>query len=637
VQDARATLRGFSPPYSSITYGHRHVDHAIGEPALAISPNASGTTKRIPDDAGGAESNALKRQRTAPYNDNHPERAYIAENLDDQRRASDTLLRTEPFRTYSPAQSDSWASTVYPQQQSPSFYGRSLKPLPSPSSLAPASQKALWSGPTVPHADSPTSDHQGLPSIHTAPTSSAASQHIADLQHQVTLKSLSLQTLQSEYTSLLQKSQRDSLKSQTFEKKTVAADQEINELTIRNEDFVEQVRTLETQLEECEKKREMERSDAVREKDQWSRILEMSGRLQAKSADDRQKLIQDKENLQQRLLIYENEAVLSAKRSTSHSHKVSPLAGRDGSNYEANRQTNEDSKEAAMQVAALQQENDIWRRRTQVLRNALEQMEQQYSSLVEKRRRLMEEEMAGIPDLQMALQEDCELARPLDRWDDETRLARRDVVQIVAGRRPSHVYSPQPTDNRTIPQVALLGDREIEKALLRSSTPTNAEHSAGAKVCNTAHDSRDGTEPKTASRPKLQALPLPKWQPPNMPVLQTEYLYSTQRRPSGPTTPFPRSEAAQRRASEGTSAPTVSAPPDSKLSSPPQGVLPSFSVEKLPAPNHTPQFVKSSQTSTTGSGEVSKQDPPVVTMPPPPPRPESDVPSTSTAAAWRPS
>ncbi|KAI7540978.1 hypothetical protein KC319_g17265, partial [Hortaea werneckii] len=117
--------------------------------------------------------------------------------------------------------------------------------------------------------------------------------------------SLSLQTLQSEYASLLQKLQRERVKSQAIEKKTSVADNEVNELTGRNEELLEQVKTLEGRVEELERKREQERSDAAREKEQWGRMLEMGTRLQARHADDRQKLIDEREELRSRIAMLE--------------------------------------------------------------------------------------------------------------------------------------------------------------------------------------------------------------------------------------------------------------------------------------------------------------------------------------------
>jgi hypothetical protein len=591
---------------------------------MARSLSPTGASKRGPDDTESIEHESIKRQRTASYNDNHPERVHFASRLEEQRRASDSLQRTEHFRTFSPSHSDSWASSAHPQQHSPSFYGRSLRPLPSPSSLATASQKASWNGPAAPPGGSPTSASQAPTSIHTAPTSTAASQHIADLQHQVTLKSLSLQTLQSEYTSMLQKSQRDRLKSQTFEKKAMAADQEINDLTTRNEELVEQVRTLETQLEDCERKRETERSDAVREKDQWGRMLEMSGRLQAKGADDRQKLVQDKEGLQQRLLIYENEAALSAKRGTSQSHKALP-SGQEAGSIETSTKTSE-SKEEASRIAVLQHENEMWQKRTYLLRSVLERMEEQYSSFLEKRRKLMEQEITSIPNaIQSALREDSAFARPVDRQTEVDRLMRHDGT-LMAEKRRSLDLSSLPGNDRLLAtqHTTPTSDKRIEKVHLPVSVPTEHNHNT---TTISSQPAQDALEAKPTSRPKLQPVPLPKWQPPGKPSLRTD-----QRRSSGPATPFPGNEPASWQAFDASSVRT--SPPSGNKSSPQSVPLPTFGIEKTPARNYSPQYVPVSQASVTSS-EASDQQPPAAAMPPPP-RPGPDVVATS-SASWRPS
>ncbi|KAI6822435.1 hypothetical protein KC332_g8768 [Hortaea werneckii] len=208
--------------------------------------------------------------------------------------------------TFSPAPTDTAPPSAYPRQGSPFSSGRGPRGLPSPSSLAYAPSVApSLAPPTAQSATSPIPSYEQPLSIHTASANSATSAHIADLQHQVTLKSLSLQTLQSEYASLLQKLQRERVKSQAIEKKTSVADNEVNELTGRNEELLEQVKTLEGRVEELERKREQERSDAAREKEQWGRMLEMGTRLQARHADDRQKLMDEREELRSRIAALE--------------------------------------------------------------------------------------------------------------------------------------------------------------------------------------------------------------------------------------------------------------------------------------------------------------------------------------------
>ncbi|RMY20585.1 hypothetical protein D0866_12498, partial [Hortaea werneckii] len=207
---------------------------------------------------------------------------------------------------FSPAPTDTAPPSAYPRQGSPYSSGRGPRGLPSPSSLAYAPSVApSLAPPTAQSATSPIPSYEQPLSIHAASANSATSAHIADLQHQVTLKSLSLQTLQSEYASLLQKLQRERVKSQAIEKKTSVADNEVNELTGRNEELLEQVKTLEGRVEELERKREQERSDAAREKEQWGRMLEMGTRLQARHADDRQKLMDEREELRSRVAALE--------------------------------------------------------------------------------------------------------------------------------------------------------------------------------------------------------------------------------------------------------------------------------------------------------------------------------------------
>ena len=597
---------------------------------MARSLSPTGASKRGPDDTESSEHDSIKRQRTASYQDGIMERFHVAGRLEEQRRASDFLQRTEPSRTFSPTHSDSWASSAQPQQQSPSIYGRSLRPLPSPSSMATAPQKTFWNGPTAPPGSSPTSANQAPTSIHNASTSAVASQHIAELQHQITLKSLGLQTLQSEYTSLLQKSQRDRLKSQALEKKATVADQEINELTARNEELAEQVKTLETQLEECEKKRETERSDAVREKDQWGRMLEMSGRLQAKNADDRQRLVHEKENLQQRLLIYENEAALNAKRRASQPHKAASPVNQDTGKVGTSRQANDEFKEDAARIAALQRDNEIWQKRTYLLRSVLEQMENQHTSFLEKRRKLMEQEMSGIPDvIQMALQEDSAFARPMGFEGENARLVRYDDAQMAGERRSVDLSSTLGNELRAIQQTAHASDKRTENVHLPALTPKEPSQNMQA----TSNQSlQNGAESKATNRPKLQSVPLPKWQPPTKPSLRTEPLGNNQRRPSGPATPFPGSESMSWQASD--TLPAQISPPIRQTSSPPQNPLPAYNIEKTPARNYTPQYAPPPQDSKAGS-DGSDRCSSATTMPPPP-RPAGEIASTS-SASWRPS
>jgi len=273
-----------------------------GQPVVGLSPHLGSPSNRlkrqVPWDR--EEFVAPKRPRSGPSPDQAKLSAVTPISYGDWRASTDFPARPN----YSPPPAAESAPTpVHTHPGSPIQAGRSLRPLPSPSSYAfPPSIP-----PTGRSAGSPAPSYQPSGSIHTVSTSSATSAHIADLQHQVTLKSLSLQTLQSEYASLLQKLQRERVKSQTIEKKTAVADQEVNDLTGKNEELAEQVKSLQAQLDESEKRREAERAEAAREKDQWGRMLEMGGRLHSKNVEDRQKLVEERDELLRKVLDYEEE------------------------------------------------------------------------------------------------------------------------------------------------------------------------------------------------------------------------------------------------------------------------------------------------------------------------------------------
>ncbi|KAK4635056.1 hypothetical protein CLAFUR4_02176 [Fulvia fulva] len=272
----RSQERSTAPSFLSRNFSPPNLLKRLGEP---LDRGEIQSSKRPHSGASGDQAYQLGRQGSIDYS----------------ARA--------PRRNPSPPPADSVPGSAHPRLSSPNFERcGSQRTLPSPSSRAyPASAAPSVAYNTAQSGSSPATSYQPPSTIHTASSTSATSQHIADLQHQVTLQSLALQTLQSEYASLLQKLQRERVKSQTIEKKTSAADQEVNDLTGKNEDLTEQVKTLEAQLEESERKREDQRQEAAREKEQWGRMLEMSGRLQNRADAEKQRLLEEKNYLTQRL------------------------------------------------------------------------------------------------------------------------------------------------------------------------------------------------------------------------------------------------------------------------------------------------------------------------------------------------
>jgi hypothetical protein len=126
-------------------------------------------------------------------------------------------------------------------------------------------------------------------------SSSAHSSHLQDLQHQVTVKTLALQTLQREYDALLQKLERMRLRSQVLEKKFEVSDAELNSLADEKEKLANQVQTLETQVEELQQARDDARKTGAEAAAQYITIVEMAGRLQGQGTDTKKSWEQERE------------------------------------------------------------------------------------------------------------------------------------------------------------------------------------------------------------------------------------------------------------------------------------------------------------------------------------------------------
>ena len=134
------------------------------------------------------------------------------------------------------------------------------------------------------------------------PQSAAHAAHLQDLQHQVSVKTLALQTLQREYDNLLQKLERMRTKCATLEKKFEVSDAEINSLTDEKERLEKQVETLEKQLEEAQSARDEARSASAEQASQYMKIMEMASQLQAQAAEERKSWEMEKARMLTRLV-----------------------------------------------------------------------------------------------------------------------------------------------------------------------------------------------------------------------------------------------------------------------------------------------------------------------------------------------
>jgi chromosome segregation ATPase len=163
--------------------------------------------------------------------------------------------------------------------------------LPSPTSI---SYSASASGP--PAAYSPSMNR----SVHNA--------HLQDLQHQISTKTLALQTLQREHDQLLGAFSRSQIRCSTLDKKSQVSDHEINLLTEEKIRLQAQVETLEMQVEELVNAKDEVQKQTAADAAQWRQIVAMSSQLQAQGAEetkrykaDRESWERDRDGLQRRI------------------------------------------------------------------------------------------------------------------------------------------------------------------------------------------------------------------------------------------------------------------------------------------------------------------------------------------------
>ena len=123
----------------------------------------------------------------------------------------------------------------------------------------------------------------------------AQTSHLQDLQHQISTKTLALQTLQREHDQLLAAFSRSQIRCSTLDKKSQVSDHEINTLSEEKARLQQQVETLETQVEELGRARDEAQQQSAADSAQWRRIMAMSSQLQVHSAEETRQFKSDKE------------------------------------------------------------------------------------------------------------------------------------------------------------------------------------------------------------------------------------------------------------------------------------------------------------------------------------------------------
>ncbi|RMD39765.1 hypothetical protein DV735_g5361, partial [Chaetothyriales sp. CBS 134920] len=170
------------------------------------------------------------------------------------------------------------------------------------SALVPASHSPGHS--QYPHyrsLPSPASQYSTLPvsgpvQFSSSPSPAVQASHLQDLQHQISTKTLALQTLQKEHDQLLAAFSRSQIRCNTLDKKSQVSDHEINVLTEEKIRLQQQVESLEGQVEDLQKSRDDVHKQSSADGAQWRQIMAMSSQLQIKSAEEAKRFKLERED-----------------------------------------------------------------------------------------------------------------------------------------------------------------------------------------------------------------------------------------------------------------------------------------------------------------------------------------------------
>ncbi|KAI9886734.1 MAG: suppressor of los1-1 [Watsoniomyces obsoletus] len=162
--------------------------------------------------------------------------------------------------------------------------------------LPPPTPVSVFSGP---HAHLPTSPSS--PAFRTAPPT-----HLQDLQHQVSKKTLALQTLGKEHERLLSAYSRSQTRCAVLERKSCVADSELDNVMEEAMDLRFRLEMAETQVTKLEMQLNAAQSEKSEMRDQYGKIVAGASELQATYVErwmkERAAMIATQEKLQGRIV-----------------------------------------------------------------------------------------------------------------------------------------------------------------------------------------------------------------------------------------------------------------------------------------------------------------------------------------------
>ncbi|KAK5192247.1 hypothetical protein LTR92_008194 [Exophiala xenobiotica] len=269
-------------------------EHGTSRPGLpplsdVVSPRFAHSIRRLSGQSQSSASlSSIKDLRRIPLHLEPPRgEDYSRRTIDHTDQMPRSFEQTLP----SILQGEEFKHTQPYEQTLPGLTGQS----PHPSSASTVFGSALsplqsqFSSKTLP---SPPGGHYprtaSLGSVQYSPTTSqsAHNSHLQDLQHQISTKTLALQTLQREHDQLLAAFSRSQIRCAALDKKSQVSDHEINSLSEDKIRLQQQVESLEAQVQELIKARDEIVQQSTADGTQWRQIMAMSSQLQIKGAED---------------------------------------------------------------------------------------------------------------------------------------------------------------------------------------------------------------------------------------------------------------------------------------------------------------------------------------------------------------
>ncbi|KAK5268477.1 hypothetical protein LTR96_006184 [Exophiala xenobiotica] len=269
-------------------------EHGTSRPGLpplsdVVSPRFAHSIRRLSGQSQSSASlSSIKDLRRIPLHLEPPRgEDYSRRTIDHTDQMPRSFEQTLP----SILQGEEFKHTQPYEQTLPGLTGQS----PHPSSASTVFGSALsplqsqFSSKTLP---SPPGGHYprtaSLGSVQYSPTmsQSAHNSHLQDLQHQISTKTLALQTLQREHDQLLAAFSRSQIRCAALDKKSQVSDHEINSLSEDKIRLQQQVESLEAQVQELIKARDEIVQQSTADGTQWRQIMAMSSQLQIKGAED---------------------------------------------------------------------------------------------------------------------------------------------------------------------------------------------------------------------------------------------------------------------------------------------------------------------------------------------------------------